>query len=187
MEAINITYPFLLVYPFPTVLVSCTDVSGKYNFLAVSWQTPLSFKPPLIGVSIGYKRYSYKLIHSTREFVINVMPYRLARVVLKAGRVSGTDINKFEELHLTPEPAIKVKTPLIRESMAAIECKVEKEVDVGDHALFVGRVVQTHINPFYYARDGTPILENIKPVLYAGKDVFCTISEKKEDFSKKGC
>jgi len=175
MKTVKVQYPYLLVYPFPTVLVSSVDSRGKYNCLAVSWQTPLSFDPPLIGVSIGYKRYSYHLIHHSGEFVINVMPIDKAKVVLRAGEISGKNVDKFKVLGLTVEQGKSVKAPVIQEAIAAIECMVEEEVAVGDHALFIGRVVATHINPEYYDRSGKPYLKKIKPLLYGGKNQFCTI------------
>ncbi|MBS7621567.1 flavin reductase, partial [Candidatus Bathyarchaeota archaeon] len=38
----------------------------------------------------------------------------------------------------------KVRPPHIGEALAVLECKVEKEVEVGDHVFFIGRVLEAY-------------------------------------------
>ena len=42
--------------------------------------------------------------------------------------------------------------PLIDGVLAAIECRVDQRIPVGDHDIFVGRMVATHVS------DGAPLL-----------------------------
>jgi len=66
--------------------------------------------------------------------------------VLLVGSRSGKDIDKFPEFGLTPLPADVVKPPLINECPINIECKLVDEFDAGDHTLFVGEAVATHLS-----------------------------------------
>ncbi len=139
------------LYPLRTYLV----VSGveKPNVMTADWVVPLSFSPPLLGVAVGHTRYTHRLIKESGEFVIAVPTLELLKDVWIAGTVSGKEGNKFERLGLTLTNSKKVKVPSIKECQANIECKVVKEVEVGDHTLFVGEIVNvTHGDAFMHGR-----------------------------------
>ena len=60
------------------------------------------------------------------------------------GTKSGRNVDKFAETGLTPEPAIHVKPPLIKECPVNLECKVLGVVSLGSHDLFIGDVLVMH-------------------------------------------
>lgn len=128
-----------LLYPLRTYLI----VSGvdKPNVMTADWVTPLSFEPKLLGVSVGHKRYTNKLIKELKEFVVAVPTIELLKDVWIAGTVSGANENKLSKLKLTLVNSQKVRVPSIKECQANLECKLVKEVEVGDHTLFVGEIV----------------------------------------------
>lgn len=135
---------YRLLHPRQVVLVTCADERGKPNLLPVAWSTPLSFDPPLVGVSIGKNRYSHGLISRTKEFAISVPPSSLLEKVKGCGKLSGKECDKFGEVGLTPQPSRRLRAPVVREGIAHLECRVVKEVEVGDHTLFVGEVVEAY-------------------------------------------
>ncbi|WP_202318353.1 flavin reductase family protein [Archaeoglobus neptunius] len=140
------------LYPLRTYLI----VSGveRPNVMTADWVVPLSFTPPMLGVAIGHTRYTHGLIKECGEFVVAVPTIELLREVWIAGTMSGGKSDKMEKLGLTLVESKSVKVPSIRECQANIECRVVKEVDVGDHTLFVGEIVSvTHGDAF---RDGRP-------------------------------
>ena len=68
-----------LLNPRLAVLVTCCDLAGEPNVFTVAWQTPLSHRPPLVGISVGCTRYSHRLISDTGEFVVNIVGRRLKK------------------------------------------------------------------------------------------------------------
>jgi flavin reductase (DIM6/NTAB) family NADH-FMN oxidoreductase RutF len=139
-------YNFQLLYPRQVILA--TSRSGeKSNIITLGWHCPLSFKPPLIGISVGKTRFSHSLIEEGREFVISIPTESMLEKVLLIGNKSGRDVDKFPEFGLTPLKATAVKPPLIKECPINIECKVVAELDAGDHTLFSGEVVASHASP----------------------------------------
>ena len=62
------------------------------------------------------------------------------------GNVSGKDMDKFSKTGLTRENTKKVRAPLIRECPVNLECVVREKLDLGSHRLFVGEVVETHVD-----------------------------------------
>ena len=131
-----------LGYPKMLVLVTSKD-KEKDNIITLAWHTPLSHKPPLYGISITPNRFSHNLIRRSKEFAINFIDNSIRGEALYCGTHTGKIINKFEETGLHRKRAKVIKAPLIREAVAWIECKLVDEKKIGDHTLFIGKVVST--------------------------------------------
>ena len=125
-------------------LITCGEVEGKSNIIAVSFCMPVSKEPPLIACAIGKKSCSYELIRSSKEFIVNVPPAKLKPKIYYCGYHSGYQVDKFKETGLTAQPARKVKAPVIGECVAYMECKVVQEIETGDKNLFIGEVVEAY-------------------------------------------
>lgn len=133
--------PGTMLYPLPVVMVSCGDVPENYNIVTVAWTGTICSIPPMCYVSLRKDRHSYDLIKKNMEFVINLSTEPLLNAVDWCGVKSGRDVNKFKEMHLTPEPATMLKAPMIAESPLNIECKVVEIKELGSHDMFIAEVV----------------------------------------------
>ncbi len=139
------TKAYRLIYPRLVVLVSCIDpATKKPNIITIAWATPLSMNPPLAGILVAPRRYSHELISSAREFVINIPTVEILDKANKCGRFSGRRHDKFSEFGLTAKPAKIVKSPVIDECVAHLECKLVDQLTTGDHTLFIGEVVAAY-------------------------------------------
>jgi flavin reductase (DIM6/NTAB) family NADH-FMN oxidoreductase RutF len=138
--------PFAALFPCPVVLVTCSDSNGKPNIITLAWAGIVCSNPPTLSLGIRPERHSYKLIESSGEFVVNIPTTDILKETDFCGMVSGKDMDKFSETGLTPEPAEKVKSPLIRECPVNIECIVKKRIPLGVHHLFLGEIVHVHID-----------------------------------------
>jgi len=123
------------------VLLVTSAYKDKKNAMALAWQTPLSSKPLLVGIAVSKSHFTTELINLGGEFVLNIPRPDLLEEVSQCGSVSGRELDKFKEIHITPVPGKKVKAPLIDECIGHIECKVINQYTVGDHIFFVGEVV----------------------------------------------
>ncbi|RLG52828.1 MAG: flavin reductase family protein [Thermoproteota archaeon] len=170
--------PTRLLHPRLTVLVTCVGRDGRSNIIAIAWCMPVSFNPPLVAVSISPRRYSHELIKETREFVVNVPSAEMWRKVLKCGRVSGRAADKWKLAELTPKPAKKVKPPIIEECYAHLECTLEKEIPLGDHTVFVGRVVAAYANEGLF-KEGVLDVAKVSPCYHIGEDFFTSLKPTK--------
>lgn len=132
------------MWPMRHFLITCGDMKGNSNIIAVSFCMPVSKEPPLIACAIGKGAYSCKLIESTKEFIVNVPPEGLKPKIYYCGFHSGYQVDKFKETGLTPQPARKVRVPIIDECVAHIECKVRQEIETGDKNLFIGEVIEAY-------------------------------------------
>jgi len=152
------------VYPMRTFLIT-SGTFEKPNVMTADWVTPLSINPPLLGVAIGHRRFTKKLIDEYGEFVVSVPTIEILRDVWIAGTVSGADVNKAEKLSITFVPSKKVKAPSIRECQANLECRVFKEVETGDHILYIGEIVEVTRGDAF---GENPDVKNYRFILHVG-------------------
>ncbi len=177
----NLEKFYQYAFPMQAVILTCKDKNGKTNPITVAWHTPISKKPALYGVSIAPNRYSYKLIKESKEFAINFVPFIHVERIHFCGKKSGKNIDKIKESGFTLSKSKKIKTKIIKECYANLECKLYRSVNLGDHTFFVGEVVNTKINDTAFEKD---ILNNkkIKPSYYLGGNLYTTISNNKKQF-----
>lgn len=154
-----------LLYPLQSVVV--TSMWGDFiDAMAAVWSIPLSYNPPLIGVSIAPERFSYRLITNSGVFAINLLSFEYSENVNYLGSISGRYVkDKLAKAKLTIVSGKKLKVPVIAEAAGVAECIVKKRIELGDHDLFVGEVAIAYADERFedYWR-----LELFKPLLYYG-------------------
>ncbi len=169
-------------FPMQAVLVTCNDHEGKTNIITLAWHTPISRKPPLYGISVSPKRYSYGLIQTSKEFVVNFVPYSLVEATHYCGTHTGRSTDKTCKTGLTLLPSKKLNTPLIKEGYAHLECTLKQTIPVGDHAMLVGEVVSISVDDDAF-KDDLLRTEKVHPVYYIGENSYTTLnSVKKKTF-----
>lgn len=86
--------------------------------------------------------------------MINLTTGKLARAADYCGVRSGRDVDKFQEMHLTPAPAEHLAAPLIGESPVNIECRVTEVKELGSHHMFLAEVLCVHVDSSYMDEKG---------------------------------
>jgi flavin reductase (DIM6/NTAB) family NADH-FMN oxidoreductase RutF len=139
--------PGNVLYPAPPVLVSCGGARGwKKNLITIAWAGNVCSDPPMLSISVRPERYSFEIIKTTGEFVVNVPSAKLARAVDWCGVVSGRDEDKFAGAGLTPAKALKLHAPIISECPINIECIVKKSLELGSHTMFIAEVAAVQVS-----------------------------------------
>lgn len=157
-----------MIYPLPAVMVSCGGIPEDYNIITISWTGTICTDPAMCYISVRLGRHSYNLIRKYGEYVINLTTKDLAFATDWCGVKSGKDFNKWLEMGLTPEPATKVKAPLIKESPVNIECVVKEIKELGSHHMFISEVVAVNADEKYIdEKTGLFRLNDAIPVCYS--------------------
>lgn len=133
--------------------------NGPYgnNVMACEWTHYISYSPGLITLAIRNHKATYKNIIASKEFGVNIASDKHATVSQIVGNNSGYDIDKIkvaEEIGLKFYKAKKIDTLMIEDTCMNAECKLVKTVNIGDHPLLIGEVVEIKSN------------ENESPLLY---------------------
>lgn len=157
--------PGTLLCPVPAVMVSCGSGEEK-NIITIAWTGIINSDPPLTYVSVRKSRHSHHLIEESGEYVINLTTEDLAFATDYCGVKSGRDVDKFQELHLTPEPAEQVSCPMIGESPVNLECKVTEVHSYPTHDMFVAEIVAVHVDEAAFDEKGRMPLENLGMLTY---------------------
>lgn len=164
--------PGNMLYPLPAVMVSVADKEGKSNIITVAWTGTVCTNPPMVYISVRPERHSYHMIEETGEFVINLTTEDLAYATDYCGVKSGREVDKFKEMHLTPETAEMVEAPMIKESPVNIECKVVKKEELGSHHMFLAEVVSVHVDEKYLDEKNRFALEKTKLISYVHGEYY---------------
>jgi flavin reductase (DIM6/NTAB) family NADH-FMN oxidoreductase RutF len=161
-KTFHITTAFL---PTPCVLVACGDME-KSNIITLAWAGVVNSAPPMIGVSMRKETYSHGLIMDRREFTVNIPHEGILNETDICGVLSGADTDKFAYAHLTKLGSREVSAPLIEEAIIGLECKVRQVSELGSHTLFIGEVVQIHVDERVLDKRGKVTIDKLRPFVY---------------------
>lgn len=161
-----------MLNPVPAVMVSVSDGNCKNNIITVAWAGTICTNPPMLSISVRPERYSYEMIKSTKEFVVNLTTKDLVRACDYCGVTSGRDVDKFEKMKLTPIKLPNVSVPGIKESPVNIECRVKKIEELGSHTMFIADVVGVTVDDEYMDEKGKFNINNTGLVMYSHGEYF---------------
>ena len=177
--------PGNMLYPLPAVMVSCQypgasdpkcgnpALAGRPNILTVAWAGTVCTNPPMLSISVRPERYSYHMIETAGEFVVNLTTEALVRATDYCGVRSGRDVDKFKEMNLTAMPGEKLTyAPIIAESPVNLECRVQKEIPLGSHNMFLAKIEDVMISEKYMNENGKFELNQTGLVTYSHGEYF---------------
>ena len=142
MRQLKLSKAFTLMESGPVVLVTTHD-GQKDNIMTISWTMVMDFTP-VFAITTGEWNHSFAALRKNRECVIAIPTVDMLDKVVGIGTCSGTDTDKFAKFKLTPVQGKVVRSPLIKECLANIECKV---IDiVKKHNIVVLEAVAAYID-----------------------------------------
>ena len=100
----------------------------------------------MLAISVGQTRFSLGGMRDAREFVVSFPSSSMASETLLYGTESGRDLDKLVSSGVATQPATAVDGVLLADAVANYECKLVSELETGDHVLFVGHVLASHMN-----------------------------------------
>lgn len=133
-------------YPEQVVIAIARDKAGLANPVTLGWTMIASGKPPMMAIAVASTHYSIETIRHSKCFTIAFPSSDMAEMALFFGSKSGRDIDKFAEFDCKYEPTKVIDSALLTDAVANFECTLESETIAGDHIIFVGKVVCSHIN-----------------------------------------
>ena len=136
-----------LKYPEQIVIAIAKDKNDKCNPITLGWTMITSGSPPMMAVSIGLTRYSLEVFRNAKEFVISMPAEDQEKGTMFFGTKSGRDCDKFAEMNTKVQPGSNVDCVIMSNAVANFECKKVSELQTGDHVIFVGDVISSHMNP----------------------------------------
>lgn len=164
-------------YPKVAAIITA-NAAGRKNAMAAAWHSAVSFEPPLYGVSIAPKRFTYQLIAQSKEFGVNFVPFEVVELVASVGGSDGKEVDKFSKFGIAAEQPLKTGVPILRAAYAAYECKLVDSKTYGDHVWMVGEIIAVHFAEDLLTAKGTLDIDKLSPALYLGGELYVTTDSK---------
>jgi flavin reductase (DIM6/NTAB) family NADH-FMN oxidoreductase RutF/rubredoxin len=115
-------------------------LGDRFNGQIANTVFQVTAEPPTVAVSINKENLTHEYISESKVFTASILSTEAPMPFIgKWGFKSGRDIEKFEG---TDYRVGKTGAPIVLDhTVAYLEAELTKQLDVGTHTLFIGRVV----------------------------------------------
>jgi flavin reductase (DIM6/NTAB) family NADH-FMN oxidoreductase RutF len=122
--------------------------ADRWAGLVATFVEPASIVPemPRIIAGIAKTHETWKLIEASGAFAVHLVDESRADLVWSFGTQSSRDVDKFAGLEVA---TAVTGSPILRDALAWLDCRVETRMDTGDRTVYLGEV-----------RDGGPKSES---------------------------
>jgi len=127
--------------------VGLTTSNGPhgYNIMATEWTHHVSYEPSLIAVCLAPDHATTANIKKTKVFGVSICAFDQNILSSVSGGSSGKTTDKIkvlEGLGFEFYKAKKIDVMMVKGASMNAECKLVKEIELGDHIMFVGEAVE---------------------------------------------
>jgi|SRR5262245_11292330 len=173
-------YRFLIsaVVPRPIAFVSTISGDGVTNLAPFSYFNAVASEPPLVAIAITDRaddpKDTLRNVRETGEFVVNVVSEPLLDAMVQTAGEWPRGTSEFGPAGLTPVPSERVRPPYVAESPLQLECKLYREVQLGESFLVVGEVVLARVRDDVLT-DGRVDAAKLAPVGRLGGEFYAPL------------
>jgi flavin reductase (NADH)/flavin reductase len=135
------------------LITTGSDAHGPLGGMTATAVTSVSASPPIVLVCINRANASLAHVQATGQFVINV----LARADQELAQRFSSPLTPQEKFQAGSWNRLSTGAPALASALVNFDCRVERMVDVGTHAVIFGEVqgVATNIDaaaPLLYSQ-----------------------------------
>lgn len=153
----NAAYHWLIasIVPRPIAWVSTLNENGTANLAPFSFFTGITSEPLTCLICVGRhsdgrKKDTWVNVERTRELVIHAVSDALAHPMNTTSRAFPYGVDEFEAAGVTKAASEKVAAPRIAEAPVAMECRLDRIVEVGapgdESAVIICEVLLWHVH-----------------------------------------
>ena len=125
----------------------------RRNAMTLNWATQVSFDPKLMAISVEQAAVTHDLIAEGRAFSLNLIDREDRAIVRRFTKPVEVD-DEAHTMNDFPFHDGVSGAPILKHAVAYVDCRVQQQVEVGGHTVFIGEVVDAG---FQKAED-TPVL-----------------------------
>lgn len=159
-----------IAYPTPVFLVGTYDAQGRPNIMTAAWAGICCSRPPCVSVSLRKATYSHGSITRAQAFTVSIPSAGQVMEADYAGIYSGKELQKFDELGLTPVRSELVDAPYVEQCSLVLECTLAQTHELGLHTQFVGEILDVKADEQVLDDRGRPEILKVDPLIYATGD-----------------
>lgn len=135
------------VIPRPIAFITTVGTDGRHNAAPFSFFNILTHDPAIVAIGLEYRadgtpKDTTRNIIETGEFTIHIVDDALVDQMEICAIKFGPEVDELGEAGLTPLPGLLVRSPRIAEAPAALECRLNRVLDVSrDRQIVLGDVL----------------------------------------------
>jgi flavin reductase (DIM6/NTAB) family NADH-FMN oxidoreductase RutF len=133
----------LRTFTYGIYIATTADEDGNTAAMTANWTGQVSFEPRMLSLAVESDSHFLSVIRKSGVFAINSLESGQRELAGQFGRSTAKVGDKLEGYTYTPG---STGSPLLEQALAAVECRVVQEMPAGDHVLFLGEVVDAHMN-----------------------------------------
>ncbi|MGI0090093.1 MAG: flavin reductase family protein [Nitrososphaerales archaeon] len=163
--ALRQEFAYRLLYPqVPAVLAAKSDAETT-TAMPVTSIIPVSEEPAKLGVSIRIGLRTDRIMKRAEQFSLNWLDYKKRDLIRKLS--SSSKVKKHNDKLRSNNIRYRVifEAPVLEDSVAYLVCKKEKTLKIGDHNLYLGKVLGAMAILDF---DEYWKFDEYKPILYVG-------------------
>jgi flavin reductase (DIM6/NTAB) family NADH-FMN oxidoreductase RutF len=124
-----------LVIPRPIAWITTVDGTGRVNLAPFSSFMGI-FGPPMLAVTLGRRRDgslkdTHRNIKERGEAVVHIADLPMLEAMHASGAEVGPEVSEVERLGLATEASLHVAPPRLKEAPVALECRLNRELELG--------------------------------------------------------
>lgn len=161
------------IIPRPIAFVTTISDERVVNGAPFSYFNIVSPNPPMISLSIqrekGNLKDTARNIKSNGEFVVHIVDQDNVAKVNETAATLPYNESELELAKMNPAPSELISVPGVKEAKVRMECKLVKAIPLekDNHPVcdvFIGEVVQFHLNEDIYEENGRITADILNPV-----------------------
>jgi flavin reductase (DIM6/NTAB) family NADH-FMN oxidoreductase RutF len=132
----------LRMIPYGLYVLTAESADGTVAAATVNWVTQASFQPPLVAVGVKADSGAHAVIKSSGAFALNILGKGQQAAAFAFFKPATRDGDRISgELYRRGSTG----SPILASAPAYVECRLTTTVEVGDHSVFVGEVVDAGV------------------------------------------
>ena len=150
----------LRLFPYGLHVITMCSGGGEHGFVA-AWVMQAAFTPPMLVVAVENESRGLPLIREARGFAVNVLRADQRDLATRLGSTSASVPEKLDGAATSPGPTLG--TPLLRDALGWLECRLVATMPAGSHTLVLGEVLEAGVE-----RPGVPLTLVDSGLKYSG-------------------
>ena len=175
------------IAPRPICFASTVDRAGQVNLSPFSFFNMFSSTPPILIFSPSRRvrdnttKHTLQNVLEVPEVVINIVDYEMVQQASLASCEYPKGTNEFIKSGFTPQPATRVRPPLVKESKIKMECAVIEVKPLGDQGgagnLVICEVLCMHVDDTILDEKKMIDQRRLQHVARLGGNWYCKVDE----------
>ncbi|HEY9714353.1 MAG TPA: flavin reductase family protein, partial [Chroococcales cyanobacterium] len=112
---------------------------GKFEGMLTSWLCQAGFEPPMLTLAVKKERPVLASLGAGAKFVVNVLSKNNMDVFKNFAKPHEEGLDRFAGLRVCNDCDAG---PVFTDAVAYMACKVDKQVEAGDHYVIVAEIVE---------------------------------------------